>query len=145
DNPGQHLFRELHMVKGNAGAFGFEGLAEGAQEAEDLLESLRLPGPGADSIPGRLARSLGDLRGQLEEIRRAMKSIAGEGQEAMARIMRWKLDRLVAAAAGIDAAGLEPAGRGRGQASRRLPFLTPAYVARKYADLADLPAPGRGR
>jgi len=145
DNPGQHLFRELHMVKGNAGAFGFEGLAEGAQEAEDLLEILRLPGPRTDSVPGRLARSLEELRGQLEEIRRAMKSIAGEGQEAMARIMRWKLDRLVDAATGIDASGLEPPVRGLVEASRRLPFLSPAYLARKYANLVERLAHGLGK
>lgn len=145
ESPGQRLFRELHMVKGNAGAFGFEGLADGAQEAEDLLEALRQPGPGANSLSGRLALSLGDLRGQLEEIRRAMKSIAGEGQDAMARILRWKMDRLMAAANAIDAAALEPPLRSLIEASRRLPFLSPAYLARKYANLVDRLAEGLGK
>ncbi len=45
ESAGQRLFRELHMVKGNAGAFGFESLSAGAQAAEDLLEALKAPAP----------------------------------------------------------------------------------------------------
>lgn len=137
ESPGQRLFRELHMVKGNAGAFGFEGLAAGAQASENLLEDLRHPSPDRDTPAALLTASLAGLRSQLEEIRRAMKLIAGEGQDAMARILKWKLDRLVAGAHAVDAAALNPQTRGVIEATRRLPFLSPAYLARKYGNLVD--------
>lgn len=133
----QRLFRELHMVKGNAGAFGFESLAAGAQECEDLLEALKDGSTGADRAVARLTASLTLLRAQLEELLRAMRLIAGEGQDAMARILKWKLDRLVASSGGIDLAKVDSAVRAILEATRKLPFLSPAYLLRKYRNLVE--------
>lgn len=137
ESAGQHLFRELHMVKGNAGAFGFDSLAAGAQEAEDLLEALKQSPAGSDRAATRLTGALAGLRAQLEELLRAMKLISGEGQDAMARILKWKLDRLIAAASGIDAAKLEPQVRAVLESTRRLANLSPAYLVRKYRHLVE--------
>jgi signal transduction histidine kinase len=145
---GHLLFRELHMLKGNAGAFGFDGLAASVQESEDQLESLKgtaSAGPGALQ---RLASSLAGLRAQLDEIRRAMKLISGEGQEAMARILKWKLDRLVQAAGAVEGENqgrLDPRTRALVDQSRRLPYLSPAYLARKYRNLVDRLALNQGK
>ncbi|MEO6095814.1 MAG: Hpt domain-containing protein, partial [Fibrobacteria bacterium] len=135
ESAGQHLFRELHMVKGNAGAFGFESLAAGAQESEDLLEALKDISASPDRTTARLTSSLTGLRSQLDELQRAMKLIAGEGQDAMARILKWKLDRLVASTGGINLEKLEPALRTILEATRKLPFLSPSYLVRKYRNL----------
>lgn len=145
ESAGQRLFRELHMVKGNAGAFGFESLAAGAQESEDLLEALKDAEAGADRTVTRLTSSLTGLRAQLEELLRAMKLIAGEGQDAMARILKWKLDRLVAGAGGIDMAKVDPAVRAILEATRKLPFLSPAYLLRKYRNLVERVAHNLGK
>ena len=135
--PGQRLFRELHMIKGNAGAFGFDGLAANAQECENLLEALKVPAPGSERVMVRLASSLSELRTHLEEIGRALKLIAGEGQDAMARILKWKLDRLLAATAEIDRTRLDPPMLALINTTLRLPFLSPAYLARKYKNLVE--------
>lgn len=145
DGLGHRLFRELHMLKGNAGAFGFDGLAASVQESEDQLEALKRPGVGAASAMQKLAASLAGLRAQLDEIRRAMKLISGEGQEAMARILKWKLDRLQAAAAAVDDKRLDPKTRALVDGSRRLPYLSPAYLARKYRNLIDRLALNQGK
>jgi signal transduction histidine kinase len=163
---GQRLFRELHMLKGNAGAFGFDGLAASVQESEDQLEALKAPGSETPTALQGLAASLAGLKAQLEEIHRAMKLISGEGQEAMVRILRWKLDRLQRAADAVV-----PGGTGRADASaiatgpasprertsvdpriqalvdgaRRLPWLSPAYLARKYRNLVDRLASAQGK
>lgn len=148
---GHRLFRELHMLKGNAGAFGFDGLAASVQESEDQLEALKRPGAASALAMQRLASSLAGLRAQLDEIRRAMKLISGEGQEAMARILKWKLDRLNLAAAAVEggAAGapvkLDPRTRALVDQSRRLPYLSPAYLARKYRNLVDRLALNQGK
>lgn len=142
---GQRLFRELHMVKGNAGAFGFDGLAAIAQEAEDFLEALKQVAPGSERIMVRLTAALSESRSQLEEIRRALKLIAGEGQDAMARILKWKMDRLVKAASEVDASALDPQLRTLVEATRRLPFLSPAYLARKYRNLVERIAMNLGK
>ncbi len=141
---GQLLFRELHMLKGNAGAFGFEGLAASAQDSEDLLETLKRPAA-ANGAVQRLAASLSGLRAQLDEIRRALKLISGEGQDAMVRILRWKLDRLGQAAAAVDSPHLDPRTRALVDQSRRLPYLSPAYLARKYRNLVDRLAHNQGK
>ncbi|HKP98143.1 MAG TPA: ATP-binding protein [Fibrobacteria bacterium] len=143
--PGRRLFRELHMIKGNAGAFGFESLSAGAQESEDLLEALDRADSGAERTTAKLAASLAGLRTQLEELIRAMKLIAGEGQDAMTRLLKWKLDRLVAAAAGVDAGRLDPALRAILEATRKLPFLSPAYLMRKYRNLVERIAHNLGK
>jgi signal transduction histidine kinase len=145
ESAGQRLFRELHMVKGNAGAFGFESLAAGAQESEDLLEALKGIASGADRTVARLTSSLTGLRAQLEELLRAMKLIAGEGQDAMARILKWKLDRLVASTGGMDLAKVDPALRAILEATRKLPFLSPAYLLRKYRNLVERVAHNLGK
>lgn len=145
ESAGQHLFRELHMVKGNAGAFGFESLAAGAQESEDLLETLKHASAGADRTTARLTSALTGLRAQLEELLRAMKLIAGEGQDAMARILKWKLDRLIAASAGIEASKLEPPLRALIESTRRLANLSPAYLVRKYRNLVERIAHNLGK
>jgi two-component system chemotaxis sensor kinase CheA len=132
------------MIKGNAGAFGFENLAAGAQDSEDLLEALKDPA-GGDRAANRLAASLAALRSQFEELQRAMKLIAGEGQDAMARILKWKLERLVAAAGAVDAARLDPALRSLVESTRRLAFLSPAYLARKYRNLVERLAHNLGK
>ena len=139
EGPGQRLLRELHTLKGNAGAFGFEGLSASAQESEDLLEALQpsLPVAESDRLRARLAATLAGLLGQLEEIRRAVKLVSGAGQEAMVRILRWKLERLVKMAAGMDAKHLDPQARALMELSRHLPFLSPAYLARKYRSLVE--------
>ncbi|MDB5051688.1 MAG: cheW-like domain protein [Fibrobacteres bacterium] len=145
ESAGQRLFRELHMVKGNAGAFGFESLAAGAQESEDLLEALKHPTAGSERTSSRLTASLAGLRMQLDELIRAMKLIAGEGQDAMTRILKWKLDRLVAGSAELDPARLEPPLRAVIEATRKLPFLSPAYLARKYGNLVERIAHNLGK
>ena len=145
ESAGQHLFRELHMVKGNAGAFGFESLAAGAQESEDLLEALKHASAGAERTSARLTSALAGLRAQLEELLRAMKLIAGEGQDAMARILKWKLDRLVAASAGIETTKLEPQLRAVLESTRRLANLSPAYLVRKYRNLVERIAHNLGK
>lgn len=146
EDAGQRLFRELHMVKGNAGAFGFENLSAGAQAAEDLLESLKAPAPGAAGRAAeRLDAAVASLRAQFEESQRALKLIAGEGQDAMARILKWKLERIVAAAGGIDAEGLDPNIRSLLDSTRRLAFLSPAYLARKYRNLVERLAHSLGK
>lgn len=145
---GQRLFRELHMLKGNAGAFGFDGLAASVQEGEDLLEALKRPEAAGAGALQRLAASLSGLRAQLDEIRRAMKLISGEGQEAMARILKWKLDRLSQAAGAVEGADkgrLDPRTRALVDLSRRLPYLSPAYLARKYRNLVDRLALNQGK
>lgn len=143
ESPGQRLFRELHMVKGNAGAFGFENLAAVAQESEDLLESLKREA--GEPALGRFTQALAALGAQAGELRRAMKLIAGEGQEAMARILKWKLDRLVAAAGALPAGSLEPPLRSLVESTRRLAFLSPAYLARKYRNLVERIARNLGK
>jgi signal transduction histidine kinase len=145
ESAGQHLFRELHMVKGNAGAFGFESLAAGAQESEDLLEALKDISTSPDRTSARLTSALTGLRAQLDELQRAMKLIAGEGQDAMARILKWKLDRLVASTGGIDLGKLEPTLRAILEATRKLPFLSPAYLVRKYRNLVERVARDLGK
>lgn len=145
ESAGQRLFRELHMVKGNAGAFGFESLAARAQESEDLLDALKDGATGADHAIARLNSSLTGLRAQLEELMRAMKLIAGEGQDAMARILKWKLDRLVAGTGGIDLSKVDPALRPILEATRKLPFLSPAYLLRKYRNLVERVAHNLGK
>jgi chemotaxis protein histidine kinase CheA len=145
ESAGQHLFRELHMVKGNAGAFGFESLAAGAQESEDLLEALKQSAHAGERAALRLTQALASLRSQLDELQRAMKLIAGEGQDAMARILKWKLDRLVQAAGGIETAKLDPALRSVIESTRRLAFLSPAYLARKYRNLVERIARDQGK
>lgn len=144
ESPGQRLFRELHMLKGNAGAFGFDNLAAGAQGSEDLLEALKDPAAG-DRAANRLTSALGALRSQFEELQRAMKLIAGEGQDAMARILKWKLQRLVAAANALGAEGLDPSLRSLVESTRRLAFLSPAYLARKYRNLVERLAHNLGK
>jgi signal transduction histidine kinase len=144
ESPGQRLFRELHMVKGNAGAFGFESLSAGAQAAEDLLEALKGPAAG-ERIAERLDAAVASLRAQFEESQRALKVIAGEGQEAMTRILKWKLERIVAAAGGIDAEKLDPNLRSLIESTRRLAFLSPAYLARKYRNLVERLAHNLGK
>lgn len=138
---GQRLFRELHMLKGNAGAFGFDGLAANVQDGEEQLEALKRPGAATPAALQRLAAALSGLRAQVDEIRRAMKLVSGEGQEAMARILKWKLDRLGTAAAAVAGAApgghLDPRTRALVDQSRRLPYLSPAYLARKYRNLVD--------
>jgi chemotaxis protein histidine kinase CheA len=74
-----------------------------------------------------------------------MKLIAGEGQDAMARILKWKLERMVAAAGSIDAEGLEPPLRALVESTRRLAFLSPAYLARKYRNLVERLAHNQGK
>jgi signal transduction histidine kinase len=145
ESTGQRLFRELHMVKGNAGAFGFESLAAGAQESEDLLEALKHHNSGAERTTTRLTSALSALRTQLEELLRAMKLISGEGQDAMARILKWKMDRLVAGASDIDLARLDPPVRAVIEATRKLPFLSPAYLTRKYRNLVERIAHNLGK
>ncbi|MEO7427205.1 MAG: ATP-binding protein [Fibrobacteria bacterium] len=145
ESVGQHLFRELHMIKGNAGAFGFESLAAGAQESEELLEGLKQAGAGAERTRAKLSAALTGLRSQLEELLRAMKLIAGEGEEATTRILKWKLDRLTAAAAGMDTAKLDPALQGLIEATARLAFLSPAYLLRKYGNLVERLAQSLGK
>jgi signal transduction histidine kinase len=145
ESAGQHLFRELHMVKGNAGAFGFESLAAGAQESEDLLEALKDISAAPDRTSARLTSALTGLRAQLDELQRAMKLIAGEGQDAMARILKWKLDRLVASTGGIDLGRLDPTLRAILEATRKLPFLSPAYLVRKYRNLVERVARDLGK
>ncbi len=145
ESAGQHLFRELHMVKGNAGAFGFESLAAGAQESEDLLEALKHSGAGSERTRAKLTASLAGLRTQLEELVRAMKLIAGEGQDAMTRILKWKLDRLAAAAGGMETAKLDPALRALIEATAKLAFLSPAYLVRKYRNLVERVAHNLGK
>lgn len=135
--PGRRLFRELHMVKGNAGAFGFHSLAAVAQAAEDALEELKRPSRAGEHEARRLADTLAALRAQFEEMQRALKMIAGEGQEAMTRVLKWKLERLIDSAAALDGARLEPAIGSLVEATRRLAFLSPAYLARKYRHLVD--------
>lgn len=147
---GHRIFRELHMLKGNAGAFGFDGLAASVQESEDQLEALKRPDPAQAPAAQKLGSSLSGLRAQLDEIRRAMKLISGEGQEAMARILKWKLDRLGSAAAAVDGAAggvaqLDPRTRALVEQSRRLPYLSPAYLARKYRNLVDRLALNQGK
>lgn len=144
ESPGQRLFRELHMVKGNAGAFGFESLSAGAQAAEDLLEALKGPAAG-ERTAERLDAAVASLRSQFEESQRALKVIAGEGQEAMTRILKWKLERIVAAAGGIDAEKLDPNLRAFLESTRRLAFLSPAYLARKYRNLVERLAHNLGK
>ncbi len=152
ESAGQRLFRELHMVKGNAGAFGFESLAAGAQESEDLLEALKhasapIPAsaPVGDRTSARLTSALSGLRAQLDELQRAMKLIAGEGQDAMARILKWKLDRLVASTGGIELGKLDPVLRGIIESTRKLAFLSPAYLVRKYRNLVERIAQNLGK
>lgn len=145
ESAGQRLFRELHMVKGNAGGFGFESLAAGAQEAEDLLEALKQPAEASQRVSVRLTASLAGLRSQLEELIRALKLIAGEGQDAMTRILKWKLDRLITAAAEIDPAKLDPGLLAHLEATRKLPFLSPAYLLRKYRNLVERIAHNLGK
>ncbi|MDQ3002286.1 MAG: ATP-binding protein [Fibrobacterota bacterium] len=145
ESPGQRLFRELHMVKGNAGAFGFESLAAGAQESEDLLEALKHPNAGAERTTVRFTSALSALRTQLDELLRAMKLIAGEGQDAMARILKWKMDRLVAGASDLDLGKLDPPLRAVIEATRKLPFLSPAYLTRKYRNLVERIARNLGK
>ncbi len=145
ESPGQLLFRELHMVKGNAGAFGFEGMAANAQASEDLLEALKHASPDSDRITARLTSALSDLRLQLEEIRRALKLIAGEGQDAMTRVLKWKLDRLVIAAQDVDTASLNPSQRKLVESTRQLANLSPAYLARKYKNLVERIAHNLGK
>jgi signal transduction histidine kinase len=163
---GHRLFRELHMLKGNAGAFGFDGLAASVQESEEQLEALKSPGSGSPAALQRLAASLAGLKAQLEEIHRAMKLISGEGQEAMVRILRWKLDRLQRAADAVDPdrapfgggalveggraslrerAPLDPRIQALVDGARRLPWLSPAYLARKYRNLVDRLASAQGK
>jgi signal transduction histidine kinase len=147
---GHRLFRELHMLKGNAGAFGFDGLAASAQESEDMLEALKRSAAGTPASLQRLADSLAGLRAQLEEISRAMRLISGEGQEAMVRILRWKLERLQRAADTVDSGkgkshGLDPRTQALVDGARRLPWLSPAYLARKYRNLVDRLALAQGK
>jgi chemotaxis protein histidine kinase CheA len=144
ESPGRRLFRELHMIKGNAGAFGFENLAAGAQESEDLLEALKDAAAG-ERAANRLAAAVGALRSQFEELQRAMKLIAGEGQDAMARILKWKLERLVGAAGALESEGLDPGLRALVESTRRLAFLSPAYLARKYRNLVERLAHNLGK
>jgi chemotaxis protein histidine kinase CheA len=140
---GQAVFRSLHMLKGNAGAFGFDGLAAAAQAAEDVLETLRKPA-GPDTA-ARLASELSGLESQIMEMGRALRLISGEGQDAMARILKWKLDRLQGAAAAFDILKLDPRTRNLVELSRRLPFLSPAYLARKYRHLVERLAGAQGK
>jgi chemotaxis protein histidine kinase CheA len=142
---GHRIFRDLHMLKGNAGAFGFDGLAAAAQEAEELLEGLKRPkGPGPEA-PLRMASALSALETQVMEMSRALRLISGEGQDAMARILKWKLDRLQNAAGSFDLHKLEPRTRSLVELSRRLPFLSPAYLARKYRHLVERLAGAQGK
>jgi signal transduction histidine kinase len=145
DSPGQRLFRELHMVKGNAGAFGFESLAAGAQESEDLLEALKEIAAAADRTAARLTSALAALRAQLEDLLRAMKLISGEGQDAMARILKWKLDRLASASGNVDLSKVEPPVRAILEGTRTLGFLSPAYLLRKYRNLVERAAHNLGK
>jgi signal transduction histidine kinase len=160
ESAGQQLFRELHMVKGNAGAFGFESLAAGAQAAEDLLEALKPPYDEGRTVPSaagrnappageraaeRLGAAVASLRAQFEESQRALKLIAGEGQDAMARILKWKLERIVASAGGIGPEKLDPPLRSLVESTRRLAFLSPAYLARKYRNLVERLAHSLGK
>jgi signal transduction histidine kinase len=144
ESPGQRLFRELHMVKGNAGAFGFESLSAGAQAAEDLLEALKGPAAG-ERTAERLDAAVASLRAQFEESQRALKVIAGEGQETMTRILKWKLERIVAAAGVIEVGKLDPNLRSLLESTRRLAFLSPAYLARKYRNLVERLAHNLGK
>jgi len=144
ESAGQRLFRELHTIKGNAGAFGFENLAAGAQDSEDLLETLKDPSAG-ERAANRLTTALGALRLQFDELQRAMKLIAGEGQDAMARILKWKLERLVAAAGALESESLDPNLRALVESTRRLAFLSPAYLARKYRNLVERLAHNLGK
>ncbi len=137
ETTGQHLFRELHMIKGNAGAFGFDGLAALAQHSENLLEGLKNPATVTDLTLAELTSALTELRIQLEEIRRALKQVAGEGQDAMTRILKWKMDRLSIAAADVNTAKLDPQLLSLVEATRRLPFLSPNFLARKYLNLVE--------
>jgi HPt (histidine-containing phosphotransfer) domain-containing protein len=145
ENIGQLLFRELHMVKGNAGAFGFDGLAAMAQEAEDLLAGLKKAGARSPKIILKLTSSLNELRTQLEEIHRALKLIAGEGQDAMTRILKWKMDRLGLASSEIKTAGMDPPLRNFIESTRSLAFLSPAYLVRKYRNLVERIAMNQGK
>jgi two-component system chemotaxis sensor kinase CheA len=141
----EFLFGDLHMIKGNAGAFGFENLAAGTQEAEDLLETSRLPDADPVRAASALAASLSGLRAQLDDLLRALRQITGEGQDAMARILKWKSDRLSAAAAAVDAAKLEPPLRALIEGARSLAFLSPTYLLRKYRNLVERTALGQGK
>ncbi|GEM_PF-3255112 len=145
ESAGQRLFRELHMVKGNAGAFGFESLSSGAQESEDLLEALKDIATGAERTGIRLTAALAGLRTQLEELFRAMKLISGEGQDAMARILKWKLDRLVASTGDVEMNKVEPPLRAILEATGKLHFLSPAYLVRKYRNLVERVAHNLGK
>ncbi len=138
ENAGQKLFRELHMIKGNAGAFGFEGLAANAQACEELLEALKKPSPDGIDLTFKLSASLASLRSQVEEVRRALKLIAGEGQDAMTRILKWKLDRTLGSAAEIPQAKIaDPQLQNLVNGVSRLSFLSPTYLARKYQNLVE--------
>lgn len=139
------IFRDLHMIKGNAGAFGFDGLAASAQQAEDLLEALKQEASPGEALAGRLAAALAGLETRILEMSRALRLISGEGQDAMARILKWKLDRLQGAAVGFDMDRLDPRTRHLVDLSRRLPFLTPAYLARKYRHLVERLAGSQGK
>lgn len=142
---GDQVFRDLHMLKGNAGAFGFDGLAAATQEAEDLLEGMKKPQPPGPEAPLRMAAALSGLESRVMEMGRALRLVSGEGQDAMARILKWKLDRLQNAAAAFDLDKLDPRTRSLVEMSRRLPFLSPAYLARKYRHLVERLAGAQGK
>jgi chemotaxis protein histidine kinase CheA len=75
-----HVFRELHAVKGEAAALGLEGFARGIHAAEEVLTGLRdkTELAGSDFVP--VVTHLDELINRAETLRGARQKIAAYSQ-----------------------------------------------------------------
>jgi signal transduction histidine kinase/HAMP domain-containing protein len=91
----EHMYRNIHTIKGNAGSYGFELLSLYAHKAEDMLEELREPVKmRRDNSLAAIAEYLNKMDESMREIHQKIKLVFGRDDEVTVRVPEIRIHKI---------------------------------------------------
>ncbi|MDQ3003519.1 MAG: ATP-binding protein, partial [Fibrobacterota bacterium] len=139
------IFKDCHTIKGNAGAFGFEGLAVAAEDFENLLQSsLSEKGGLGNHIQSATQKSETMLR-ETDNINEVFLILAGDSEEVSVRLEEAKVIRIRQNAESISDASLSQELAVLVESCRRISYRSLFSLTRKYRGLVQRAALKTGK
>jgi len=132
-------FRDCHTVKGNSGAFGFDGLTQAAQELEALLEA-RDPdkAPGLDPAGlAEMTRLVDSMSAETERIHEVHLLLSGNSEEVSVRLPERKVARIRELAEMVGKQTLSPEMSDLIETCKRLSYRSLESLSGKYRELVS--------
>lgn len=129
------LFRDFHTIKGNAGSYGFEMLANQAHGAESSLENLKEPVTLRRSdLLSQLFKTVSDMLITLSNIKNTAKKLSGD-QDEMQHIALSKIDHIQNLCQNFNRDKRDTSITELVNACKCINYKTVSQLAKKYKDL----------